>query len=231
VKKKLDQYRGPLTDTEIAEGMNAAGRNARRLAADAAVMIREESFPTAAALAILSIEESGKTAILRGMAALTSEGDIKQAWQQYRKHTAKNVMWQIGDLVARGARRLDDFRPLFAATSDSPYVLEMLKQIALYTDCLGQRHWSEPPNAVESNLAQSLVQTADLLAQRKPVEVAEVTAWRKHMQPVWGTSTAAMSAAIIRWHDEMVEAGLADDSHKGELEQFIQEGIPIPKPS
>jgi AbiV family abortive infection protein len=194
-------------------------------------MLREESFPTAAALAILSIEESGKTAVLRGIASVTSELDIKQAWQEYRKHTAKNVMWQMFDFVARGARRLDEFRPIFAATNDAPYVLEMVKQIALYTDCLGQRHWSEPVNAVEPHLARVLVEIADLLAQERPVRVAEIEAWRRHIQPVWDTSMAAMSAAIIRWHDEMVQLGLAEDSLKGKLEHFIRNGLSLPNGS
>ena len=46
--------------------MNAARRNARRLAEDAKLLLEAGRYPTATALAVLSIEESGKMSILRG---------------------------------------------------------------------------------------------------------------------------------------------------------------------
>ena len=59
------QYRGRLTNRQIAEGMTAAAANARRLLSDAVLLLEAERWPTAAALAILAIEEAGKQAILR----------------------------------------------------------------------------------------------------------------------------------------------------------------------
>src|SRR5271169_2125890 len=97
------EYRGPLTAAEIAEGMNAARRNALRLAADARILVDAERLPTAAALAALSIEESGKTSILRQLATATSPEAIKAAWQQYRDHRSKNAAWILPDLVGGGA--------------------------------------------------------------------------------------------------------------------------------
>ena len=63
--RKLDSYRGRLTAAQIAQGMNAARDNAQRLATDAATLLDARRFPTAASLAFLSIEESGKISILR----------------------------------------------------------------------------------------------------------------------------------------------------------------------
>ena len=65
VKKKLDQYRGKLSPVQISEGINAAISNAKRLADDAELLLKERRFPSAASLAVLSIEESGKLSILR----------------------------------------------------------------------------------------------------------------------------------------------------------------------
>ena len=64
-KQKLSQYRGKLSPAQIADGMNAAIRNARRLSDDARTLFDLERYPTAASIAVLSIEESGKVSILR----------------------------------------------------------------------------------------------------------------------------------------------------------------------
>lgn len=58
--KNLNQYRGPLSSTEIAAGMNAARENTNRLAKDAKLLFEQERYPSALALAILAIEETGK---------------------------------------------------------------------------------------------------------------------------------------------------------------------------
>ena len=67
-KGQLSQYNGRLTPPQIADGMNAAIRNARRLADDARTLLDLGSYPTAASLAVLSIEERGKVSILRHLA-------------------------------------------------------------------------------------------------------------------------------------------------------------------
>jgi AbiV family abortive infection protein len=225
MKKRLDQYMSFLSAKELAEGMNGAARNARRLADDATVMIQADRFASAAALAILSIEESGKVRILREMAVATSDAEIREAWQRYRRHTAKNVMWQVPELVARGARRLEDFRPIFDQESEAPYTLDMVKQLAIYTDCLAEKHWSEPMKVIDRSLAEQLLKIGNLLIPKKDVAVEEVEAWIRHMQPVWMTSQEAMRTAVVNWHDEIVEAGLTGKSQAGEMWKFIYEGL------
>ena len=69
----LPQYKGKLDPEQIAQGMNAARRNAQRLADDAKLLLSAKRYPTAASLAILSIEESGKVSILRGIAFIPCE--------------------------------------------------------------------------------------------------------------------------------------------------------------
>jgi hypothetical protein len=59
MKQKLPQYKGVLASAQIADGMNAATRNSRRLFEDAQLMLEQERYPSAVGLAILSIEESG----------------------------------------------------------------------------------------------------------------------------------------------------------------------------
>ena len=74
--KKLNQYRGRLSPTQIADGMSAAQRNARRLVDDAKLLLDAGRFPSATSLAILSIEESGKTSILRHLSVAKDEKEI-----------------------------------------------------------------------------------------------------------------------------------------------------------
>ena len=62
----LAEYSGKLSPKQIADGMNAANANAKRLMNDAKILLEKGSIPSAAALAILSIEETGKLSLLRG---------------------------------------------------------------------------------------------------------------------------------------------------------------------
>ena len=164
LKSKLSKYTGGLEPPQIACGMNAARRNARRLAEDAKLLLEAGRYPTATALAVLSIEESGKTSILRGFASIP-DTERQRRWQEYRSHRKKNAMWILPSLVASAARDLDSLAPAANVSGEHTALLDQLKQISLYTDCLGNAHWSEPEKIIESELAKHLVSTADLLAR------------------------------------------------------------------
>ena len=119
-KDRLDQYRGRLNPQQIADGMNAAANNAKRLLADAELLMRESRYPSATALAILAIEEAGKNTILRQMATSSNDQGLKKAWKDYRSHKEKNVAFLVPQLVAQGARVIDEFRPAFEPDGEHP---------------------------------------------------------------------------------------------------------------
>ena len=156
-QKKLSQYNGRLDAAQIARGMNAARRNARRLAEDANLLLEAARYPTASALAILSIEESGKDSILRQIAGSPSQKVLRDAWKNYRSHRHKNAMWILPDLVQQGAKDLNSLQPAADASAEHTGILDQVKQISLYTDCLGNAHWSEPEDAIDEKLAEALV--------------------------------------------------------------------------
>lgn len=224
MKKKLDAYRGWLTAAQIAQGMNAAASNARRLAEDASTLLGARRFPSAASLAILSVEEAGKISILRSLALARTADEIQEAWKDYRSHTRKNVAWLLPKLVAAGARKLDDLRPLYDGDSDHPYVLDQLKQIGFYTDCLGHAHWSVPEEVIDESLAQMLVRIAKTFADDRQYTEKEVTLWIQHVGPVWKEDSAWMKQALVNWYAAMQEHGLAPEG-QNEMEHFIREGI------
>lgn len=224
MRKKLHSYRGMLSPAQVAAGMNAAQQNARRLARDAATLLEGGSFATAASLAILSIEEAGKVSILRTLALAKSDKEAAETWNGYRSHTRKNVAWLLPQLAAEGARKLDDFRPLFDNDAEHPFILDQLKQVGFYTDCLGSAHWSIPSEVIDESLARMLFGISQLFARDSEHTEREVQLWIDHVGPVWKKDMGWMKQAVINWYTAMQAAGLAPEGTNG-MEEFIRHGI------
>ena len=172
MKSQLKQYRGPLSASEIAEGINAARQNATRLVKDARLLFDNKSYTSAVALSILAIEEAGKQHVLRGLAVARDEPELKEAWRDYRSHTKKNVLWPLIDAFVKGARRANDFLPLFHPDAEHPFILDQLKQISFYTDCLSKGKWSVPKTIATKGAAESLLKIAEGFSkgQRQPLK-------------------------------------------------------------
>jgi AbiV family abortive infection protein len=222
----LNQYRGKLDADQIVEGINAAIQNAKRLSNDAKMLLDNGSLPSSVALAILSIEESGKVSILRSMALARDDEERRDLWRDYRWHTKKNVMWILPELVKDGATKLEDFREVFDEDSDHPKVLDQLKQLALYTDCLGSANWSIPDTVIDQSLAKSIVRVADLISTKDEIDPLEIELWVKHLSPVWKSKTEWMKAALENWYKDMQKHGLADPGGN-KMRDFIRRGIDI----
>lgn len=230
MKTKLNGYRGKLTSAQLAEGMNAAATNAVRLAQDAATLLDAGRFPTAASLAALSIEESGKVSILRSMALAKTSSELLSDWKTYRSHTDKNAAWILPQLFAKGASKLDDLRPLFDKSSDHPYLLDQIKQLGFYTDCLGRAHWSAPEAVIDEALARMLVKTAKVLvAGQRPYTKEEVDLWVEHLGPVWKRSPTEINEGLVKWYAAMQKSGLVPKG-VNEMERFIYEGLHADEP-
>ena len=220
-KRKLSQYTGSLTPSQIADGMNAASRNARRLADDALTLFEQASYPTSASLAVLSIEESGKVSILRQLAMFPDYSSHKSIWRDYRNHRSKNVGWILPELVAKGARDLDSLRPATQAGAEHTALLDNVKQIGFYTDCLGNAHWSEPEHVIDKSLAQTLIHTADIFTTCKIITSKEIELWIAHMRPVYGAPLERMKEALQNWYRAMHEAGLSEHDDTS-VQAFIE---------
>lgn len=210
-RAKLSQYSGKLDAKQIALGMNAAQHNARRLADDAKSLFDIARYPTAAGLAILSIEESGKVSILRGLVLAPDLESRRQLWKAYRSHRRKNGAWIIPELFLKGARTLESLQCVVDPSAEHTALLDQVKQIALYTDCLGAAHWSEPLNVIDENLSGSLVNTADLLAKGTIVTEREIELWIEYMAPTYGASLACQKHSLSKWYAAMRENDLWED--------------------
>ena len=190
--KHLWQYRGDLSEQQIVEGMDATIRNARRLADDAKTMLELSRYPTAAALAILSIEEYGKYGILRQALIAPNKIIFEQVWDDFGLHKRKNAIWLLPDMIANGFSDLDSLLPILDPTSPHSAAMENYKQLAMYLDCIGNAEWSEPEKVIKGEVARDLVEMADrLLADKKLLDLSgSLRSHKKNGKPEDGIVSA-----------------------------------------
>jgi AbiV family abortive infection protein len=220
----LSPYRGELSPEDVAKGMECAIENSKRLANDARILFDAESYPSSCALAILSIEESGKLSILRRMALGGDSKTVKAMWKKFSSHTDKNFMWMFLGMVSSGARKLDDFRKLFDKSNAN--LLNNIKQISLYSGCYGKKHWSNPEEVIDRDLSIFLLETAELLAssEKNYTSIRAVQLWVEYLQPVWGTDFESQANALAEWHKALIEEGLAEEG-KFSMDEFVKNGV------
>jgi AbiV family abortive infection protein len=212
------QYRGKLSAKQVADGMNAAARNASRLLKDAEILFEAKRYPSAAALAILAIEEAGKPPILRSLAVANDDKAIKKGWKAYRSHQTKNVLWLFPLYVLSGVRTLAGFRSLFEPDSKHKQRLDELKQAGFYTDCLSKGEWSEPETSIDEMIAQFIMKTARALAKKPQITEREIELWIKHVGP---ESEEASPKDLKHFWAAMMAEGLATVSVDN-IDRFLE---------
>ena len=171
-------------------------------------------------MAALSIEEAGKISILREIAVARDKRELDDAWRRYRSHTQKNVQWLLPQVVAQGARRLEDLRTLFDPDAEHPQLLDSVKQLGFYTDCLGDAHWSEPVSVIDEKLARMLVGIAAFVSKGREMTPREIELWVQHIKPVWKGPMDWMKKALANWHADMVREGLTHEPPES-MEMFL----------
>jgi hypothetical protein len=114
---------------------------------------------------------------------------------------------------------------LFSETAEHPHLLDQLKQISFYTDCLGNANWSIPGEVVEESLARSIVATAKLMAGKPTHTEKEITLWIEHPGPAFFSKDIDfMKHALRNWHSAMHANGLRTGD-ADEMDRFISEGF------
>lgn len=122
-------------------------------------------------------------------------------------------MWLLPQFVSEGARQLDDFRKLFDKEAEHTFLLDMIKQVSFYTDCLGKAHWSEPAEVIDKNLARLLLDVAKVFIKDREITTKEVELWIKYMGPVRDKPYVEQKKALLNWYAELREFGLTDEGH------------------
>jgi AbiV family abortive infection protein len=204
----LSPFRGTLTATEVAAGINAAIRNAKRLAADAKILFEAGRYPSAASMAALSVEESEKVSTLRAMCLSRNKSELLGAWKDYRSHHPKNTAWILAELISKGARHLSEFKDATNTDGDAVEVLDMLKQLGFHTDSYRKGYWTEPSAMIDSTVARTLVEIAESLCAKTEITPREIELWIEHVGPAW--LSRRMPDALMRWAQAMEHEGLAN---------------------
>ena len=200
--------------------MNAARRNARRLSDDARSLFDIDRYPSAAALAILSIEESGKVSILRGLALAPDEEHRRQLWDDFKHHRSKNVAWIIPQLVIKGARTLESLRLAVDRSAEHTEFLEEVKQKALYSDFDSNSLWNDPQDLIDEAFAGYLVNTAESLTNGEAVTEREIELWIEYMSPTYRAPIEHQEISLSKWYAAMRQEGLWEEGPIS-LESFL----------
>ena len=132
----------------------------------------------------MSIEESGKEPILRGLARNTNPAVIKSKWQAYRSHRTKNVMWVFPKLADIGVRTFAGFSPFVDRKKIHSPIMDSLKQQGFYTDAAGEDdnwEWLEPVDSVPREAAEKMLELAEKLARYGEVTEREIELWVEHV--------------------------------------------------
>ena len=223
VKKNFDAYRGKLTPAQAAAGMNAAAKNARRLAKDAATLLGAGSFPTTASMAILSIEEAGKISILRTFPFQRQMPILRKPGKTIGRTHAK---MSLGFSRNSQPPVLASSMIFSRCSMKRPTIrscLDQLKQVGFYTDCLGKAQRASPVDVIDERLARMLVEIAQLFARDREYTEQEIHLWVQHVGPVWKTNPAWMKQALVNWYAAIQKAGLVPEGNN-DMEQFIRPG-------
>ena len=206
----LELYSGPLNAEQIAAGMNAARQNAARLLADAQLLLNAGRYPTAASVAILCIEESGKISLLRRIATCKDDAERGEVWKEYRSGRCKSRRSIVPSLFAQGFRHVDGLSSAFDVRTEQSGTIDLLKHLGFYTDCLGDADWSMPELIIEKQLAEQFIAIAHIVSAGIDYRhtAKEIELWEAHMGPVMDKPFEWMSTAFANWHRAMVEHGL-----------------------
>ena len=165
-------YRGPLTPSQCADGINAARANARRLCAAAHVVLSSGHAAAATQLCIVAVEEAGKEEWLRDLLIAQTNQDVRRAWSALRRHQMKNSRL-FGPLVADAGGSVLDLIRVKADPQLAQFV-EDLKQRVTYTDCVAGIAWTYPERAVSREATVRLLDAAERLINEGDVDVQEL---------------------------------------------------------
>ena len=214
-KSKPEPYRGPLTPHTAATGIAAAKSNAKRLFEDAQLLLEKQRFPSACALAALSIEEISKPAFIRKLLLAESPEQVRKSWLLFASHHDKAAPWIVPSLIASQPETYEDFVEQFMRTRD-PVLLDSLKQLSIYLGCYGACHWAAPVEVIATEQADAVIASARILILSGQVSELDSPAglalWKTHMKGCFSVGYVTANDMIIQFFSKAHAAGLLEDS-------------------
>lgn len=151
-----------LSLEDLIDGMIACVDNASKLAADARRLYSVRRYSTAGALAMFSLEESGKVLLLSAGAiaiAQNKEPDWSGFWRTWRKHDEKARLAALLDLGAHGKEAAN-----FAIRAFILEDLARFRESLIYIDRKNSR-WIAPKEQ-DKDWVFELLDAAEALSER-----------------------------------------------------------------
>jgi AbiV family abortive infection protein len=214
-KSKPEPYRGPLTPQTAAIGIKAAKENAKRLLDDAQLLLDERRFPSACALAALSIEEVCKPALIRKLLIAESPEQVRKGWQLFASHHDKAAPWLVPSVIASQPETYEDFVEHFMRTRD-PILLDSLKQLSIYLGCYGACHWAAPIEVIEREQTDAVISSARILILSSQLSeldsAAGLVLWQTHMEGCFSVGYVTANNMIVQFFPKAHSEGLLKDS-------------------
>lgn len=226
-KNPKSPYWGELSIQDAATGIKYAIENAQNLLSDANILFSNKRYERAFTLSVLAIEEASKPGIIRCL-LVTDKNNIKHEWKRFRKHTQKNLTHILPNLVYNGARKLEDFLPIYNPPHTHGEDLEFLKQHSLYSDILSNKKWLKPNMVITEDLTKTLLETATVIVNGNNYSkniLLELEIWVKHMKPVWNKGYELMSSEIVRCYIECENLEVVEKGYSEKMLQFITKGL------
>jgi len=209
-----EYYFGPLTPAQVAEGIQSAVTNAKKLYAEAKLLIEAQHWERAAVLAIQSIKEAAKPRHLRILLLAKTDSELREAWIAYRACDLRELLRLRSNFIRFGSQAIDDdMAPLF---EEPPYVtqwLASLRQRGLSVDAYDTGWWSKPSTAIGEGVAAKLVRSAESILSSIPPTMTTapaLTLFVKHLKPNWRCTGSELSKAVWACYLEAQECGLLE---------------------
>lgn len=213
-KSKASPYKGTLTAESASVGIRTAKANAKRLLDDAESLVGKERYPSACALACLSIEEISKPAIIRKILLADCPDQLLRGWKLFTSHPDKAAPWIVPHIIRSNPDTYEHFVDAFMRQRD-PVLLESLKQLSIYCGCYGNCHWADPCEVIEKDQADVVLTSARILlhsGQESPVDsTIGLELWQSHMQGCFSVGYVTANNKIVEFFWRAADTGLLSE--------------------
>ena len=120
-------------------------------------------------------------------------------------------------MFLEGVRASDVLRLLMDPKAEYSAALDRTKQLSLYSDCLDNVIWSEPQDVIGKELADMLVNTANLLARKQKVAVKDIKLFLEDLKALFSAPLEATEEGVVKavfaWRNSMEKEGLRKEGN------------------
>lgn len=210
-EKEHKEYCGELDAVDAATGMQATRINAVDLYETAEKLLGLKIYAHSLVFATLAIEEMGKRALL--FSIFLGVGGRGNKWRGFRQHTVKTAGMNKMLVALAKAYFPDIDEETLAAVNvgPSPKLLELKKQMALYSDCFTEGTsviWHLPRNINWQSEAEARLSEAKaIVLNARDENKEELSILHKHIYGIDKDDESIVKFAIEAVNKELVEKG------------------------